>query len=48
MIEKTDDFPAPWQLTGNGIVLIMRLSESWKKRHGLGDYKGLIASLCLV
>jgi hypothetical protein len=48
MTEKDHDFPAPWQLTGNGIVLIMRLSESWKKRHGLGDYKGLIASLCLV
>jgi hypothetical protein len=48
MLPKDHDCPAPWHLTGTGIVLVMRLSKSWKQRYGLSDYKGLIASLCLV
>jgi hypothetical protein len=48
MSEQKHNYPAPWQLTGSGVVLVMRLSKSWKARFGLSDYKGLIASLCLV
>ncbi|MFT5924329.1 MAG: hypothetical protein ACJASL_004177 [Paraglaciecola sp.] len=48
MSEQEHTYPAPWQLTGSGVVLVMRLSKSWKARYGLSDYKGLIASLCLV
>ena len=48
MSEQKHDYPAPWQLTGSGVVLVMRLSKSWKERYGLSEYKGLFASLCLV
>jgi len=48
MSEQEQNYPAPWQLKGSGVVLVMRLSKSWKARYGLSDYKGLIASLCLV
>jgi hypothetical protein len=46
--------PAPWTLTGNGIILLYRFSEKWIKENGfLADYqqetfKGIVGSVMLV
>jgi hypothetical protein len=46
--------PAPWTLTGNGIILLYRFSEKWIKENGfLADYqqdsfRGIVGSVMLV
>ncbi len=46
--------PAPWTLTGNGIILLYRFSKKWIEENGfLADYqresfKGIVGSVMLV
>jgi Acetoacetate decarboxylase (ADC) len=46
--------PAPWTLTGNGIILLYRFSRKWIEENGfLADYqqdsfKGIVGSVMLV
>lgn len=41
-------FPPPWQLTGNGLILLLRLNRRWREKHGLHEYQGPIGALMCV